>query len=179
MLSVSIVLRWDLAGCHGDLVHLRRHWVRVGQGWASVALVRRVWEVPKRRSSLIVAVELMSHVGSASGLVRSRTVVGPWGIGHLTLVARLRITTSTTTLMGIAAASRAVCDMITHITMSRLGRFASEMAGLRSGCKGSLVAHLSLWEKMVSYAIVQQKHICVLRNFLPLSPKRDDNRVVL
>lgn len=135
--------------------------------------------MPKRRSSLIVAVELMSHVGSASGLVRSRTVVGPWGIGHLTLVARLRITTSTTTLMGIAAASRAVCDMITHITMSRLGRFASEMAGLRSGCKGSLVAHLSLWEKMVSYAIVQQKHICVLRNFLPLSPKRDDNRVVL
>lgn len=144
MLSIGKVLRGHLRVCHRHLAHLRSHGVGVGKGRTAVGLMGGVGEM-RERSSLVVAMELRSHVGSASGLVGRRTEVGAWRVGHLSLVARLGISTSTATLMVITATSWTVSNVITHVTMGRLGRFASKVARLGSGYKGGcLRAHLSL-----------------------------------
>lgn len=91
--------------------------------------------------------ELRSHVGTTARLVR-RAEIGTRGVRHLALIgSRLRVSTTTATLVMITtASSRTTSHMVAHVTVRRLRRFASQMSRLRSGTKGglSIRAHLLL-----------------------------------
>lgn len=137
MLSIRIVgLGGHLGMGHGDLVvHLGSRGVCGSQRRAP--LVRRVGE-RGQRASLIRRVELRAHVGTTTGLVGGRAEAGAWRVGHLALISRLRVSASPTTLVGIVSASWRVAHMVAHVTVSRLGRFASEVGRLVSGAQRSL-----------------------------------------
>lgn len=122
---------------HGDLVHLGSRRMSVGQSWAAAGLVWRVRE--RRERTSLVGVELRTHVGSGARLV-GRAEVGAWRVGHLALITRLRVSAAAATLVMIATTTRT--GRGAHIAMGGLGRFATEVGGLRTGAKGGLLAHL-------------------------------------
>ena len=145
VLSIGVErLGRHLRCCHGDLVHLGSRRVRVGQSRTAAGLVWRVGERGKRASS-VGAVELRAHVRTGARLVGSRTEVGTWRVRHLTLVARLGVSATTATLVRIAATART--SGRAHITMRRLGRFATKMGGLGTGTKGGLGSRTNLLGK--------------------------------
>ena len=115
--------------------------MRVGQSRTAAGLVWRVGERGKRASS-VGAVELRAHVRTGARLVGSRTEVGTRRVRHLALVARLGVSATTATLVRIAATART--GGCAHITMRRLGRFATEMGGLGTGTKGCLGSRTNL-----------------------------------
>ena len=142
VLSIGVErLGRHLRCCHGDLVHLGSRRVRVGQSRTAAGLVWRVGERGKRASS-VGAVELRAHVRTGARLVGSRTEVGTRRVRHLALVARLGVSATTATLVRIAATART--GGCAHITMRRLGRFATEMGGLGTGTKGCLGSRTNL-----------------------------------
>lgn len=78
VLSVAgIGLRRHLRVGHGDLVHLGCGGMRVGECWASIRLVWRVWE-GGHRAPLVRAVELRAHVMTTTRLVRRLAEVRAW-----------------------------------------------------------------------------------------------------
>ena len=123
--------------------------MRVGQSRTAAGLMWRVGERSERASS-VGAVELRTHVGTGARLVGSRTEVGTWRVGHLTLVAGLGVSATTTTLVRIAATARTSgrgSHLVAHITVCRLGRFATEMGRLGTGTKGGLRRRTNLLVK--------------------------------
>lgn len=136
VLPVAVGLGGHLGMSHGHLVHLRRGRVGVGQGRAAVGLVRRVGE-GAHRATLAGAVELRAHVGTAPGLVGGAEV-GTRRVGHLALVARLRVSSTAAALVRITAPTGATTHVVAHITVRRLGGFASQVSGLRTGTQGGL-----------------------------------------
>lgn len=115
---------------HGDGIHLRsRRGMGSSQGRTATGLVRRVGE-RSERTSLTGAMELRAHVGTGTRLV-GRTEVMTWRVGHLTLVAGLRIAATAATLVRIATTTRtggSTSHMVAHIAVSRLGGFAAKVS---------------------------------------------------
>lgn len=107
----------------------------VGQSWAAAGLVWRIGERGERTALL----ELWAHVGSAARLV-GRTEVWARRVGHLTLIARLRVSAATATIATTAGTSGSATHLVAHIAMRRLRGFATEMSRLRAGTKGGLRA---------------------------------------
>lgn len=121
----------------------------VGQSRAAISLVRRVGE-RRDRSSLVGAMELRGHVGTASMLIGGRPEVWIRREGHLSLVSRLGKSASASgAVMGIAVRvpRTRISHVITHIAVSRLRGFASEVSGLGSVSEWSLGSWAHLWEK--------------------------------
>lgn len=88
MLLVSVMLGLHLRVRHGYLIHLGSNRMRVRKGRAAVCL-RRIRERRSERASLVMSMELGSHIRSTSGLVRRRSEAGAWRVGHLSLIAGL------------------------------------------------------------------------------------------
>lgn len=113
MLRISTVgLRRHLCMSHWDLAHLGCHWVRVGQGRAAAGLRGR----ESRHGSSLVRVELRPHVMAASGLA-GLTETGSRRERYRALMAGLRMTTATATLMVETTAARTTSHMVAHVAV--------------------------------------------------------------
>lgn len=133
VLTVGERLGRHLGRSHGDLVHLGSRGMSVGKSWAAAGLVWRIGERGERTALL----ELWAHVGSAARLV-GRAKVRPRRVGHLALIARLRVSAATATIATTTGTRGSATHLVAHIAMRRLGGFATEMGRLRAGTKGGL-----------------------------------------
>lgn len=130
---------------HGHWVHLRSSGVHVRERRAARCLVRRVRE--RHLSALVRAVELRTHVGTTARLVGSRSEGGARRVGHLRLVARLRVSATTAALMRVATTSGARAHVVAHVAVGRLGGFTTEV--LRTGTERSLWSWAHLCKQQV------------------------------
>lgn len=149
MLLISIMLGLHLRVRHGYLVHLRSNGMRVRQGRATVSLVRRVRERRSEGTSLVMAMELRSHIRTTSGLIWCRSEAGAWRVGHLALITGLRVSATSAALVRVTTttgASGTTGHVVAHVAMSRLGGFAAQVTGLGTRSQRTLGCrtHLSL-----------------------------------